>query len=152
MDYSKLFRKEMPLAVPTQKRPPGKYASHPYPMLVEDELILSAVMTGEGSQLPAIIDLMQIAAGMQGNGSMRPSLSFYSVDTESMSLTAMLQGDGELLSKREKQQYHTLDTEHLKVAASMSGAGVLRVLLIKHTLKADTMQVSAKIIGSGELT
>ena len=26
----------MPLAVPTQKRPPGKYASHPYPVLVEN--------------------------------------------------------------------------------------------------------------------
>ena len=147
-----LYYGRIPLGVPIQKRPPSKYASHPYPVLIEDKLILSAVMVGEGSQLPAIIDLMQIAARMQGSGSMRPSLSFYSVDIESMSLTAMLEGDGELLSERETQQYYTLDTEHLKISASMSGAGVLKGLLIKHTLKADTMQVSAKITGSGELT
>ena len=32
----------MPLAVPTQKRPPGKYASHPYPVLVDENAYLSS--------------------------------------------------------------------------------------------------------------
>lgn len=36
MDYAKFVRKDMPLAVPTQKRPPDKYASHPYPVLVDE--------------------------------------------------------------------------------------------------------------------
>lgn len=40
MDYSKLLRKEMPLAVPHQK-PPSKYASHPYPVLIEDALAIT---------------------------------------------------------------------------------------------------------------
>lgn len=29
----------MPLAVPTQKRPPDKYASHPYPLLVDEDVL-----------------------------------------------------------------------------------------------------------------
>ena len=29
----------MPLAVPTQKRPPDKYASHPYPVLVDEDVL-----------------------------------------------------------------------------------------------------------------
>lgn len=31
----------MPLAVPTQKKPPSKYASHPYPVLVNEALNVS---------------------------------------------------------------------------------------------------------------
>ena len=33
----------MPLAVPTQKRPPSKYASHPYPILVDEDVYISAI-------------------------------------------------------------------------------------------------------------
>ena len=42
MDYSKFFRKEMPLAVPHQK-PPSKYASHPYPFLIDEDACTSTI-------------------------------------------------------------------------------------------------------------
>lgn len=38
MDYAKFVRKDMPLAVPHQK-PPSKYASHPYPVLVDEDVL-----------------------------------------------------------------------------------------------------------------
>lgn len=33
----------MPLAVPTQKRPPDKYASHPYPILVDEDAYTASI-------------------------------------------------------------------------------------------------------------
>lgn len=33
----------MPLAVPTQKRPPDKYASHPYPVLVDEDVLVNTL-------------------------------------------------------------------------------------------------------------
>lgn len=53
MDYAKFVRKDMPLAVPTQKRPPGKYASHPYPVLIDEDIYQAVVK-------PLDITLIQI--------------------------------------------------------------------------------------------
>ena len=42
MDYAKFVRKDMPLAVPHQK-PPSKYASHPYPVLVDEDVLVNTL-------------------------------------------------------------------------------------------------------------
>ena len=42
MDYAKFVRKDMPLAVPHQK-PPSKYASHLYPILVDEDILTNTI-------------------------------------------------------------------------------------------------------------
>ena len=140
----------MPLAVPTQKRPPGKYASHPYPVLVDDKLGVSADLRGVGRLLPVLSDKLDMSVDLRGVGDLKSVFIDHKLKPDKISISTEMRGQGELYE--DVPGYHLININNkTSISTEMRGQGVLRLLLLEHKLKPDKISISTEMRGLGVL-
>lgn len=141
----------MPLAVPHQ-RPPSKYASHPYPVLLVDNGLFSAYIKGAGLLMPIFKDVAYIGANISGEGELRTLLRSSSFYTEKIALSTRMFGDGEIVDYTPKEYLVKMDINQVRLSTSMRGSGEIKRLLIKHQLQTNKAILSTSIRGNGVIT
>lgn len=149
MDYAKFVRKDMPLAVPTQKRPPGKYASHPYPIFLDESMAVFAALEGEGALIGKQIDNINLSAELSGDGELRSIFQEYTAKPDFAQMIASVEGSGLLIKKEPPQPYTTNDG--FITQAQMQGTGTLKKVLLTYTVPIERMTLNARMQGTGEM-
>ena len=139
----------MPLAVPTQKRPPGKYASHPYPLLLTDSTNIKSIIRGDGLLLPDYIDSLSMSPSMIGVGALRETVQKHESKQEGVTLSILMTGIGKLKGNTD---FVEMKKDELKLSAKIIGAGILKSNVIKHTAAKENIRLSTKLVGAGVLS
>ena len=147
-----LYYGKVLLGVPIQKRPPGKYASHPYPILITDRAMFNAEIKGAGLLMPIFKDVAYIGANISGEGELRALLKSYSFDTEQIALSTRMFGDGEIVDYTPKEYLVKMDINQVRLSTSMRGNGEIKRILIKHQLQTNKAILSTSMRGNGVIT
>lgn len=137
----------MPLAVPHQ-RPPSKYASHPYPVLIDDSALIRYSMSGLGYLLEASIDFILLGYSMDGEGELKGIYQELTVAPHMMNINYNMDGEGEL--RGIYQEYNPVPIQIL-VAYAMSGTVELRSILLPSNESNEKIKISYAMSGIGSL-
>lgn len=147
VDYAKLLRMGMPLAVPHQK-PPNKLRSHLYPIFLSDAAALQVSMAGSGYILSVPMDFLSLGASIGGVGELRSIYQTLTIETDNMTIQASIAGNGEL---RSVYQATNISTDSTSIQASIAGSGELKRVLITYDNKHDDITIQATMTGTGTL-
>lgn len=139
----------MPLAVPHQ-RPPSKYASHPYPVLDTDIVVMSYSFAGSGSITPYPKDDLIVSYGFNGFGENRSVVKFHNL-TDSASIDYKFNGVGKLESQELKDPIVKSVNGYVVISYGLIGEGALKRVLIQHSDKQDNLTINYKFNGVGSL-
>lgn len=144
-----IYYGRIPLAVPIQKIPPSKYASHLYPTQVVENLSMYAAMNGFGVLLPVIADSFQVTASMNGFSVLKSIYHSYTIEAECLSSNTSMNGIGELKSVLKN---YNLGKDTLIINnTSFNGVGTLKTVLISYTNTKESLKTLASMNGIGEL-
>lgn len=148
VDYAKLLRMGMPLAVPHQK-PPNKLRSHLYPYYDCENMTLSAMMTGDGYFISCPIDYVTVYADMIGDGELRSIYQSTNIGLDTVIINDVtMSGNGEL---RSIYQSTNIGYDSTTTITSMSGTGDLKRVLINYDNRRDDVTSTAIMTGIGTL-
>lgn len=116
-------------------------------------MTVASKMIGVGSLLPATNDKFISHASMQGIGYLRALLSKYTMpDADNILQTALMAGVGELESTRIPQHHKTkLETDFFVSTASMQSSGTLNLIVLRHEIETNKIDINASMTGAGEL-